>query len=600
MRRILAALIAAVTLLSCTAMAVRADPVIVDSAPAIGLNDVNLTGIYMAAINTARYQSADKTTYTLADMAGRRLQAYGLIDDVQTDEPVLYQDMLAIAGDIIGSRFTDVDDSLQEAVNWAVSKGVTSGTSATTFSPGMTVTRGQAVTFLWRAAGSPAVSGDSFADVAPDAYYSQAVQWAVQRGITSGTSSTTYSPDATCTRGQILTMLWRANGSPDEQAREFADGAYYEQAVQWAVDMGLFADANIQPDDACLRGDMISFIYQLLADETEAATRDNALQAISRLAGETLQPAGMSLDGFTAGDMYLLLDALMDTCWYDPDHVEAQVAVPYILSLDASDQADAEQQIAQALQYAPHYIYLTMSAPGAADSLYHDLQDWLSDDTLCAMLLGCIQTGDDNTVVADLGTNGSLLIDIDYAEGWLTYVDSMDWLRVFESEAYSRMLEQFAEEKLEPIAKQNLSDAAAYAAIASLALDTAAYDFDKGSYDMQSASYYAMHSPYGALKNGLVVCDGFAHLYQFMASYMGLQAPLIYTTSHAYNKVLLDDTWYVVDITIGACGWDAQEFFLTSDAIHESHYSGETYCRSWYVTVCACPSSRPDLAYLIA
>ena len=107
-------------------------------------------------------------------------------------------------------------------------------------------------------------------------------------------------------------------------------------------------------------------------------------------------------------------------------------------------------------------------------------------------------------------------------------------------------------------------------------------------------------SPYGALKNGLVVCDGFAHLYQFMASYMGLQAPLIYTTSHAYNKVLLDDTWYVVDITIGACGWDAQEFFLTSDAVHEDHYSGETYCRSWYVTVCACPSSRPDLAYLIA
>ena len=120
-----------------------------------------------------------------------------------------------------------------------------------------------------------------------------------------------------------------------------------------------------RPDDACLRGDMISFIYQLLADETEAATRDNALQAISRLAGETLQPAGMSRDGFTAGDMYLLLDALMDACWYDPDHVEAQVAVPHILSLDASDQADAEQQIAQALQYAPQYIYLTMSAPGA-------------------------------------------------------------------------------------------------------------------------------------------------------------------------------------------------------------------------------------------
>ena len=89
-------------------------------------------------------------------------------------------------------------------------KGITNGTSPTTFSPDDTVTRGQTVTFLHRAAGSPAVNGGSFADVAADAYYAPAVQWAVANGITNGTSSTTFSPDAPCTRGQIVTFLYQA------------------------------------------------------------------------------------------------------------------------------------------------------------------------------------------------------------------------------------------------------------------------------------------------------------------------------------------------------------------------------------------------------
>ena len=88
-------------------------------------------------------------------------------------------------------------------------EGITSGTSATTFAPDMTVTRGQTVTFLYRAAGAPAVSGGSFADVAADAYYADAVAWAVKEGITSGTGATTFSPDAACTRGQIVTFMYR-------------------------------------------------------------------------------------------------------------------------------------------------------------------------------------------------------------------------------------------------------------------------------------------------------------------------------------------------------------------------------------------------------
>lgn len=107
--------------------------------------------------------------------------------------------------------FTDLqtDAYYYDAVLWAVENGITSGTSATTFGPDATVTRGQTVTFLYRANGSPAVSGNSFADVSADAYYADAVAWAVAEGITSGTGDNMFSPNADCTRGQIVTFLYR-------------------------------------------------------------------------------------------------------------------------------------------------------------------------------------------------------------------------------------------------------------------------------------------------------------------------------------------------------------------------------------------------------
>ena len=107
--------------------------------------------------------------------------------------------------------FSDVskNDYFHDAVEWAVDKGITSGTSATTFSPNATVTRGQTVTFLWRAAGSPAASGSSFSDVSADAYYAQAVAWVVKENIAAGTSASTFSPDAPCTRAQIVAFLYR-------------------------------------------------------------------------------------------------------------------------------------------------------------------------------------------------------------------------------------------------------------------------------------------------------------------------------------------------------------------------------------------------------
>ena len=156
-----------------------------------------------------------------------------------------------------------------DAVAWAVSKGITSGTTATTFSPDASCTRAQMVTFLWRAAGSPKVSGSNpFKDVAANAYYYDAVLWAVENGITSGTSATTFAPDATVTRGQTVAFLWRAAGSPKASGTHFADvssNAYYADAVAWAVEKGITSGTSattFSPDADCTRAQIVTFLFR--------------------------------------------------------------------------------------------------------------------------------------------------------------------------------------------------------------------------------------------------------------------------------------------------------------------------------------------------
>ena len=171
--------------------------------------------------------------------------------------------------------FVDVSTSAYyyDAVAWAVENGVTSGTSATTFSPDAACTRAQAVTFLWRAAGSPAPksSVNPFADVSASAYYYDAVLWAVEQGITAGTSATTFSPDATCTRGQIVTFLYRADGTATTSNNPFtdvADNAYYAGAVKWAVAEGVTAGTSattFSPDASCTRAQIVTFLYRAYA-----------------------------------------------------------------------------------------------------------------------------------------------------------------------------------------------------------------------------------------------------------------------------------------------------------------------------------------------
>ena len=171
------------------------------------------------------------------------------------------------------SSFTDVpDDSYyKEAVDWAVDKGVTGGKTATTFDPNGVCTRAQAVTFLWRAMGSPAptTTDNPFADVSADAYYYKAVLWAVEKGITAGTSTTTFSPEDAVTRAQAVAFLWRTAGKPVvNYAMDFTDvpaDAYYTEAVRWAVSKGItsgMAAHTFAPADGCTRAQIVALLWR--------------------------------------------------------------------------------------------------------------------------------------------------------------------------------------------------------------------------------------------------------------------------------------------------------------------------------------------------
>lgn len=175
--------------------------------------------------------------------------------------------------EVPGTSFTDVPAGAyyEEAVGWAVEKGITKGTSDSTFTPDGVCTRAQAVTFLWRAAGSPAAKAGSlpFADVKAGSYYDDAVRWAVENGVTVGTSATTFSPNATCSRAQIVTFLWRAQKSPAAgSANPFDDvagSAYYADAVQWAVQKNITKGTGataFSPDANCIRAQIVTFLYR--------------------------------------------------------------------------------------------------------------------------------------------------------------------------------------------------------------------------------------------------------------------------------------------------------------------------------------------------
>ena len=171
--------------------------------------------------------------------------------------------------------FVDVAEDAYyfDPILWAVEKGIAHGMSANTFAPDATCTRGQVVTFLWRASGCPKSKNtdNPFSDVKSGDYYYDAILWAVENGITSGMSATTFEPDAACTRGQVATFLWRTQGKPTPSgSKTFTDvapGTYYYDAILWAAENGIthgMGGSIFAPDATCTRGQIVTFLYRAM------------------------------------------------------------------------------------------------------------------------------------------------------------------------------------------------------------------------------------------------------------------------------------------------------------------------------------------------
>lgn len=169
--------------------------------------------------------------------------------------------------------FTDIaeDGFYFDSVLWAYNRGITNGIDATHFGPGEICTRAQVVTFLWREAGEPKAQGTQcpFVDVKTDAYYSEAILWAVEEGITNGVDATHFAPNQVCTRGQVVTFLYRANGSPESGGQEsFTDVEpqnFFYEPVCWAFRNGITTGINsttFSPKLNCTRGQIVTFLYR--------------------------------------------------------------------------------------------------------------------------------------------------------------------------------------------------------------------------------------------------------------------------------------------------------------------------------------------------
>ena len=228
-------------------------------------------------------------------------EGYGFTQETQVQ--INGQDALAdyyheglVVGELVFPRlpmdnpFTDVPEDIYfyTPVLWAVNQGITTGTSSTTFSPLAVCTRAQVVTFLWRAAGKPEPMkmDNPFTDVPEDIYYYKAVLWAVENGITTGTSSTTFSPENPCTRGQVVTFLYRAAGSPapaktDNPFKDVPESLYYYNPILWAVEMGITngtSATTFGPEETCIRAQIVTFLYRFYCRELQIVKQPEDFQ----------------------------------------------------------------------------------------------------------------------------------------------------------------------------------------------------------------------------------------------------------------------------------------------------------------------------------
>ncbi len=252
-----------------------------------GLKVVNNTG---SKVNDISDKILFYTSETVILTQGRPFTTTGtkVIKLMQADGKVIGEYTITVKDKTptVNHPFTDVTSGVyyEKAVIWALKNNITGGTSGTTFSPYTTCTRGQVVTFLWKAKGQPEPNStyNPFTDVNPNDYFYKAVLWAVENNITSGTSATTFSPNKTCNSGQVVTFLWKSNGKPSAKvASSIAvqySGKYYTDAIAWADSIGLLSGTGIAfvPNNNSPRAEIVTYLYRNAGSPAVSTSADTA------------------------------------------------------------------------------------------------------------------------------------------------------------------------------------------------------------------------------------------------------------------------------------------------------------------------------------
>ena len=261
-----------------------------DPSYAVGIPDKMVNG--SVSVSPKNASQGDRVTVTVKPDAGYELDSLKVLDKdgkelALTDKGDGRFTFIMPAGrvevkatfteEVKISPFRDVstDAYYYEAVKWAQKKGITGGIGDGLFGPNQPCTRAQIVTFLWRAAGSPEPEGTAagMTDVAAGSYYEKAVAWAIENGITTGTADGLFAPDATCTRAQGMTFLFRASKASADGAPAFSDvaaDAYYAEAVKWATDNGITngtTSSTFSPGSGCTRAQIVTFLWRLYAEK---------------------------------------------------------------------------------------------------------------------------------------------------------------------------------------------------------------------------------------------------------------------------------------------------------------------------------------------
>ncbi len=426
-----------------------------------------------------------------------------------------------------GNSFTDVPKAAyyREPVNWAVQNGITSGVSKTSFAPSDVCTRAQTVTFLWRSAGSPKPSGSNpFRDVSKNSYYYDSVLWAVEQGITTGVTPSTFEPDAVISRAQAVCFLYRYEGTPmadaDIRFSDVASASYYADAVRWAVKNGITngtSATTFSPVKSCTRAEIVTLLYR--CSNSDTASDEEEIAEV---------PVGISdADGAKAAIIngFLNLESPIDVSNYN---IETSV-----INEMAAEIADIDGE---------NYYYISR------------FMCYENDGEMAQHLFV-----------------------------WYKYNSQEEVAQHRKADADLRAK---VEDIVSSVVQNGMSEYETAKVLHDYIALNCAYDMRYYSGGMPSASYTA----YGVLMDNIGVCAGYARAYQKLLQYCGIECEYVtgYANGgrHAWNIVKIDGEWYNVDVTWDdptpdRKGYVRYNYFLRSDAVmarDHNRKSGGTAC----------------------